>query len=49
MGIRHEHMCFVVIPKDGKEEVEEVHAEVVDFFGEFLILYKIMNLMDYPE
>ena len=23
-GIEHEHMCFAIIPKDRKEEVEEV-------------------------
>lgn len=34
-GMRHEHMCFVIIPKDGKEEVEEVLVEVVDLLEEF--------------
>ena len=29
-GMKHEHMCFFVIPKDGKEEVEEVPTNVVD-------------------
>ena len=27
-------MCFGIIPKDSKEEVEEVPAEVVDMLGE---------------
>ena len=34
-GMKHEHMCFAIIPKDGKEEVEEVPAEVADMLGEF--------------
>ena len=33
--IRHEHMCFSIIPKDGKEEVEEVPIEVQYVMGEF--------------
>ena len=33
--MKHEHMCFVVIPKDGEEEVEEVPIEVTNFLGEF--------------
>ena len=28
-------MCFSIIPKDSKEEVEEALAEVVDMLGEF--------------
>ena len=28
-------MCFAIIPKDGKEEVEEVPAEVANFLEEF--------------
>ena len=28
-GMKHEHMCFSIIPKDSKEEVEEVPTEVV--------------------
>ena len=31
-GMKHEHMCFSIIPKDSKEEVEEVP---VDMLGEF--------------
>ena len=31
--MRCEHMCFAIIPKEGKEEVEEVLAEVVGFVG----------------
>ena len=34
-GMKHEHMCFSIIPKDSKEEVEEVPTEVVDMFKEF--------------
>ena len=34
-GMKHEHMCFSIIPKDSKYEVEEVLAEVVDMLGEF--------------
>lgn len=33
-----EHMCFAIIPKDSKEEVEEVLAEVVDMLGEFFYI-----------
>ena len=29
-------MCFAIIPKDGKEEVEEVPIEIVDLLEEFL-------------
>ena len=28
-------MCFVVIPKHGNEEVEEMPTKVVDMLGEF--------------
>ena len=34
-GMKCEHMCFSIIPKDSKEEVEEVPAEVADMLGEF--------------
>ena len=34
-NMRCEHMCFDIIPKEGKEEVEEVHVEVADFLEEF--------------
>ena len=27
-GMKHEHMCFSIIPKDSTEEVEEVPIEV---------------------
>lgn len=37
-GMKHEHMCFSIIHKDGKEEVEEVPTEVTDMLGEFPIL-----------
>ena len=29
-------MCFAVVPKDGKAEVEEVPAKVVNLLEEFL-------------
>ena len=35
-SMRCKHMCFVLIPKDGKEEVEEVLAKVADLLEEFL-------------
>ena len=35
-GMKHEHMCFAIIPKDSKEEVEEVPTKVADFLGDFL-------------
>ena len=34
--MRHEHECFAIVPKDGKEEVEEVSAKVADMLKEFL-------------
>jgi len=34
--MKHEHMHFSIIQKDGKEEVEEVAIEVVDLLGDFL-------------
>ena len=33
-GMKCEHMCFSIIPKIGKEEVEEVPTEVADMLGE---------------
>ena len=30
-----EHMCFSIIPKDSKEEVDEVLAKVTEMLGEF--------------
>ena len=35
-GIKHKHMCFSIIPKDGREELEEVPGEVVDLLEEFV-------------
>ena len=32
--MKHEHMCFAIIPKDSKG-VEDVPTEVVDMLGEF--------------
>ena len=34
-GMKHEHLCFSIIPKDSKEEVEEVPEEILDMLGEF--------------
>ena len=34
--MRHEDVCFSIVPKDGKIEVEEVPIEVVDLLEEFL-------------
>ena len=33
--MRCEHICFAIIPKGGKEEVEEVPAEVANLLEEF--------------
>ena len=56
--MRHEDMCFAIVPKDGKIEVEEVPIEVVDLLKEFLDIisnnvpvglppvWKISNQMD---
>ena len=33
--MRHEHVCFSIVPKDGKIEVEGVPAEVVELLEEF--------------
>ena len=34
-GMKNEHMCFAIIPKDSKEEVEEVPAKVTHMLREF--------------
>ena len=34
--MKHEHVCFAIVPKDGKEKVEEVSVKVVDLLEEFL-------------
>ena len=34
-GMKCENICFAIIPKDSKEEVEEVPVEVVDMLGYF--------------
>ena len=47
--MRHEHIHFSIIPKKGKEEVEEVPAEVVELLKEFPDLSRIMFLMDYHQ
>ena len=33
--MRHEDVCFSIVPKDGKTEVEEVPAEVAELLEEF--------------
>ena len=33
--MRCEHVCFSIVPKDGKAEVEEVPAEVTKLLKEF--------------
>ena len=33
--MRHEDVCFAIVPKDGKIEVEEVPAEVAELLKEF--------------
>ena len=33
--MKHEHLCFAIIIKDSKEEVEEVPMEVADMLGDF--------------
>ena len=33
--MRHEHMCFSIIPKERKQEIEEVPTEVADLLKEF--------------
>ena len=34
-GMKCEHVCFAIIPKDGKEEVEEVFVEVANLLEDF--------------
>ena len=34
-GMRHENMCFALIPKSDKQEVEDVPVEVEDLLNEF--------------
>ena len=34
--MRHEHVCFAIVPKHGKIEVEEVLVEVANLLEEFL-------------
>lgn len=34
-GMKHEHVCFSIIPKDSKEEVEEAPVEVENMLREF--------------
>ena len=33
--MRHEDVCFAIVPKDGKIEIEEVPAEVEELLKEF--------------
>ena len=41
-------MCFSIIPKDSKEEVEEVPAEVVDMLGDFSNIESDNVLDEFP-
>ena len=42
--MRHEDVCFAIVPKDGKTEVEEVPAKVVELLKEFLdIVILLLN------
>ena len=34
--MRHEHVCFAIVPKYEKTKVEEVPIEVANFLEEFL-------------
>ena len=34
-GMRHEHVCFALIPKASKEEIEAGPVEVADLLNEF--------------
>ena len=34
-GIKHEHMCFSLIPSVDKEDTKEVPVEVLDLMNEF--------------
>ena len=48
-AMKHEHVCFAIIPKDSKEEVEEVPIEVADMLGEFLDIV-LDNILDgFPQ
>ena len=44
-SMRCEHMCFAIIPKDVKEEVEEVPIEVTNLLEEFsdIVLDNVLN------
>ena len=44
-GMNYEHMCFSIIPKDSKEDIEEVLAEVEDILGEFFDIV-LDNIID---
>ncbi|XP_059075481.1 uncharacterized protein LOC131875388 [Cryptomeria japonica] len=34
-GMKHEHLCFVLIPKANKEEVEDIPVAIADLLDEF--------------
>ena len=34
--MRHKDVCFSIVPRDGKEEVEEVPTKVANLLEEFL-------------
>ena len=43
--MRHEHMCFSIVPKDGKARVEEVLVEVANLLKDFLDIV-LDNVLD---
>ena len=43
--MRHEDVCFTIVPKDGKIEIDEVPAEVVELLKEFLDIV-LDNVLD---
>ena len=56
--MRHDDVCFGIVPKDGKKKVEEVPIEVAELLKEFLdivsdnvlgglpLVWKISHQMD---
>ena len=46
--MKREHMCFSIIPKDSKEELEEVLAEIKNMLGEFFDIVLAILLDGFP-
>ena len=44
-GMKHDHICFSIMPKDSKEHIQDVLAEVVDMLGDFfdIVLNNVPN------